>query len=189
MIVKRLKLLAKRNTKAAAIGFSVTAIGLTGTLLIGEITGYEAEQSLQRTLPNINMLCNTIILASATILALLLTLLGFSSSIEAKLKEAFYQRVEQLAFFVSSTFVITMVIFLLLNFPASNADGLPSLWFQSVYYITIVCSALVGGMIVGVIVLLYETVADLTEIVGVEGSEHRLLADLDSHEQAQQKNV
>jgi hypothetical protein len=178
-MIKQLVTLGKRQTKAVAGGLSVTVIGLIGTLSIGRIAGYEAEQLLEQTLPNINMLCNTIILASATILALLLTLLAFSSSIKADLKSSFYQRVKQVAFVDTSLFVITMVVFLLLNFPAAKSESLPAIWFQSVYYATVLASALVGGMIVSVMILLYETVSDLIDIVGLKQDGHPLLAEIE----------
>lgn len=178
-MIRELISLARRQTKAVLGGFSVTAIGLLGTLWIGRISGYEAEQLLKQTLPNINTLCNTIILASATILALLLTLLGFSTNISATLKNSFYQRVKQVAFVDTSLFIITMVVFLLLNFPAAKSESLPAIWFQSIYYATVLASALVGGMIVTVVILLYETVSDLIEIVAADDHSHPLLADVD----------
>ena len=74
-------------TKRAIIGglISLGFIGL-GTFMLGNLSGYEAKVLIKSSLTGLNTLCNTIVLASATILALMLTLLGVSSGTNSKLK-------------------------------------------------------------------------------------------------------
>lgn len=182
--MSRLASLFEHNRKSLAGGFAITVLGLGGALLVGETSGYEAEQLLDRTVPNLNMLCNTIILASATILTLLLTLLGFTSNAEATFKRAFYARIQQVALFDAILFVTTMFLFLLLNFPVAQSESLPAIWFQSVYYTTLVATSVVGGMIVVVILLLYQTTSDLIQIMGYGKSDHYML-DIDEEAEEQ----
>lgn len=177
-----LKLLLRDSKRPVFGGFSITVVGLGAALLIGETGGYKAEQLLDQSVPQMNALCNTIILASATILALLLTLLGLSSGTPFRLKKAFYFRVQQIAFFDATLFVVTMLLFLALNFPVAQSESLPPIWFQALYYSSLGASALVGGMIVTVVLLLYQTVSDLIQIVGYGNDEHPMLRDLEEAE-------
>ncbi len=65
--------------KRAIIGGVVSTLFMaTGTYIFGEVSGYEAKILLQSSLSGINMLCNTVILGSSTILALMLTLLSLT---------------------------------------------------------------------------------------------------------------
>ena len=180
---QKFRLLFTRSRKSLLGGFSITVLGLAVAPLIGKTSGYQAQQLLDQALPNMNTLCNTIILASATILALLLTLLGVISGMDIRLKKAFYFRIQQVAFFDAVLFVVTMVIFLLLNFPVAQSEELPPVWFQSVYYATLGGTALVGGMIVTVVLLLYNTVTDLIQIVGYGKEDHPMLAVIEKEEE------
>ncbi|MGB7395957.1 MAG: hypothetical protein WA913_16345, partial [Pricia sp.] len=87
-----------KYTKRALLGgaISLTVI-LAGTFLLGRLSGYEAKVLIKNSLDGLNTLCNTIALASATILALLLTLLSLSSSSKSELKKDHYQNVLQIA--------------------------------------------------------------------------------------------
>lgn len=87
------------NVKRAFMGGSIAAaVTLGGAWIIGRISGAEATQLLQQSIPGINTLCNTVILASATILALILTLLGMSINSDTKLKNSHYKRILEIAF-------------------------------------------------------------------------------------------
>lgn len=63
--------------KRAIVGGVVSTIVMgTGTFILGQISGYKALELLKNSMSGINMLCNTVILGSTTILALMLTLLA-----------------------------------------------------------------------------------------------------------------
>ncbi len=68
-----------KNQRANYGGLAAAIFTGLGAFLLGDISGYEAKSLITTSLSGINMLCNTIVLASATILALLLTLLGIST--------------------------------------------------------------------------------------------------------------
>jgi hypothetical protein len=61
-----------------------------GAFLLGNLSNYQAEKLIVISLEGINLLCNTIILASATILGLLLTLLSISFGTNSELKNEYY---------------------------------------------------------------------------------------------------
>ena len=177
-----MSLIFNKDSRIPLIGGGiVTLLGLTAAILVGQIGDYQAKHFLAQSQNNINVLCNTIVLASATILALLFTVLGLSSSTDINLKNAFYRRIKQLALFDTILFIITMFIFLTLNFPVEKAGDIPAFWYKMIYYVTAVSASIIGGMVVTVIMLLYSTISDLIHILGF-GSDHPM-ADIDKNEQ------
>ncbi len=182
-----MSLIFNRDSRNPILGGAVvTTLGLTAAVLIGTIKGYEAKQFLSNSQQNINMLCNTIVLASATILALLFTVLGLTSGTEIDLKARFYRRIKQLALFDTIVFVITIVIFLSLNFPIAKSGDVPPIWYQVIYYVTAVAASIIGGLIVTVILLLYSTISDLIHILGYDDDHY--MADLEEEKDEDLKN-
>ncbi len=121
------------------------------------------------------MLCNTIVLGSATILALLLTLLGVSSGTESKLKDRHYNQVLVLARFDTALFIAAILVFQLTNIPLTEAENLPSTWYSSIYWSTLFASSLLTGGIVSVIFMLYNAVSNIIKIVGLDDADHHLV--------------
>lgn len=149
-------------------GGVLTAL-LTGiaAYFLGNFSGYEAMQLLESSLPRISTLFNTIILASATILALILTLLGISTSSDSKLKKGHYIQVLNLAWFDASLFIITLIFFQLFNIPIAESDNVPTSFYKIVYWTAIFISSFVSGLMVAVILMLYSTVQNIIRIVGL----------------------
>lgn len=169
-----MSLLFNRDSKWPLLGGGViTLLGLTAAILIGQIGEAQAKHFLSQSQNNINILCNTIVLSSSTILALLFTVLSLSSGTKVKLKDAFYSRIKQVAFFDTILFIITMFIFLTLNFPVEKSGEIPDIWYKIIYYVTAVSASIIGGMIVTVILLLYNTISDLIHILGF-GADHHM---------------
>lgn len=145
-----------------------------GTLLLGSLSGYEAKVLIKNSLSGINVLCNTIVLASATILALLLTLLGLSSTSASKLKKEHYRHVLQIAKFDTVVFIVSMLSFLIFNLPVTESDNVPANWFVTIYYITLAVSALLSAALIVVVLMLYNTVVNIIRIVGLGDTDHPL---------------
>lgn len=141
---------------------------------LGNLSGYEALQLIDTSIPRISTLFNTIILASATILALILTLLGISSGSESKLKKYHYKQVLSLARFDSFLFIVTLVFFQLLNIPITETENIPTQWYSSIYWVTLFISSLLSGIMVAVILMLYNTIHNIIIIVGLR-EEHPLI--------------
>ena len=98
------------STKKAIWGgvFAILFL-LSGTFLLGKLSGYEAKVLIKNSLSGLNVLCNTIVLASASILALLLTLLGLSSTSNSKLKKDHYLHVMQIAQLDTVIFIVSLL--------------------------------------------------------------------------------
>jgi hypothetical protein len=167
--------LSKYNQRALYGGLIAAIITGAGVFLLGNISGYEAKKLITSSLPGINMLCNTIVLASATILALLLTLLGISSGSKSKLKREHYTQVMAIAKLDTILFVIAIILFQIFNIPITESEELPTTWYSNIYWATLFLSSLLSGGMVSVILMLYNTVINMIKIVGLEEKDHPLV--------------
>jgi|SRR5690554_6757050 len=165
-----------KNKRSLYGGLAATIFAGLGAFLLGDISGYEAKSLISSSINGINMLCNTIILASATILALLLTLLGISTGSKSKIKEVHYKQVLNIAKFDTILFIGALMLFQLFNIPLTESDNLPNSWFTYIYWSTLFFSSLLSGLMVTVILLLYHTVTNIIAIVGLT-EDHYLIND------------
>lgn len=162
----------KDNKKAIFGGLVATFFTGTGIFLLGQVSGYEAKRLLDISHSGLNMLCNTIILASATILTLLLTLLGISTSSQSKLKKGLYNQVLDIAKIDTVLLVVAIIMFQFFNIPITEAENIEVHWFSLIYWFTLGVSSLISGAMITVILMLYSTVADIIHIVGLQ-KDHR----------------
>ncbi|HDZ14915.1 hypothetical protein LCGC14_1231960 [marine sediment metagenome] len=170
-------------TKRAILG-GVLALGVIGlgTFMLGHLSGYEAKILIKSSITGLNTLCNTIVLASATILALMLTLLGVSSSTSSTLKKDHYTHIMQLAKLDTIIFVISLLFFLLFNLPVTESDNIPDNWFNIIYYVTLGISAVLSSALVEVVLMLYNTIVNIIKIVGLGITDHPLAESKESKE-------
>lgn len=163
-------------TKRAFIGglISLGFIGL-GTLMLGNLSGYEAKVLIKSSLTGLNTLCNTIVLASATILALMLTLLGVSSGTNSKLKNDHYMHIMQIAKLDTAIFIASLLFFLVFNLPVTESDNIPENYFDVIYYVTIAVSAILSSALIVVVLMLYNTIINIIKIIGLGRTDHPLI--------------
>ena len=170
-----MKLELSRYTKRAIFGgiLSMLVIGL-GTFMLGHLSGYEAKVLIKNSLAGINTLCNTIVLASATILALLLTVLGLSSGANSQLKPDHYKHIMQIAKVDTVVFVASLLSFLLFNLPITESESVSPEWFAPVYYISLGVTSILSAALIVVVLMLYNTVINIIKIVGLGMKDHPL---------------
>ncbi len=163
------------HTKRAIFGglISLAVIGL-GTFMLGQLSGYEAKELIKSSIEGLNTLCNTIALASATILALMLTLLGVSSDSSSKLKDDHYKHILQIAKLDTIIFVSSLLFFLLFNLPVTESENIPDNWFNVIYYITLAVSAVLSASLIVVVLMLYNTIVNIIKVIGLGIKDHPL---------------
>lgn len=169
----------RADIRVAIIGgaFSAVLMGVV-TLAAGSLSGSEAQVMLQASSPTTRFLCSAVMTASATTLALMLTLLSMSTDQDDKVRGAHYERIRQIAFVDVVAFIGATLFLVLHVVPLGDASTIPVGWFDAVYYVSTVLSALLGGVLVAVMLLLYAAVRDIILTVG-PGDETPLLEDLD----------
>lgn len=174
--------------KRSIVGGVVSTIIMgTGTFILGQISGYKALELLQESIPGINMLCNTVILGSTTILALMLTLLGISRSSDSRLTERHYKDVLMIAKYDTILIVTAVITFLMLNLPISESEEVTREWYQTIYYVSLGVASIIGGGFIAVIMMLYGTVSNVILIVGMGITDHPLVSDENAEEAEKQK--
>lgn len=165
----------KYNKRALWGGIIAAIITGGGAFFLGSLSGYEAKSLIKSSLPGINTLCNTIVLASATILALLLTLISVSSGTDSKLKNEHYHHVLLIANIDTIVFVAAMIVFQVLNIPITEAENVPSSWYSVIYYTSLFLSAILSGGLISVVLMLYNAVTSIIKIVGLGIDDHPLI--------------
>jgi hypothetical protein len=169
--------------KRAIVGGVVSTIVMgAGTFILGQISGYEALELLKNSMSGINMLCNTVILGSTTILALMLTLLGLSRSSDSQLTDRHYKDVLMIAKSDTVLIVTAVITFLLLNLPISESEEVKSYWYETIYYVSLGMASLLGGGFIAVVMMLYGTITNVILIVGLNIKDHPLISSEDAED-------
>tara|TARA_R110002049_G_scaffold302713_2_gene496085 strand:- start:22225 stop:22752 length:528 start_codon:yes stop_codon:yes gene_type:complete len=160
----KLKKYIKRLILTGIIALIVLSIG---TYALGDLSGYEAKDLFKKSISGINMLSNTIILASATILALLLTTLGISTDLNDKLSDEHYKHLLLVAKFDTIVLITALLSFVLFNLPIAEGDNVPQNWYSIIYYITLGISSVLGASLTVVVLMLYNTVVSMIKSIGL----------------------
>jgi len=165
----------KDNSKSISGGIIATLFTGLGVFLLGQLSGYEAKQLIESSHGGLNMLCNTLILASATILTLLLTLLGISTGSESNLKNEHYYQVLDIAKLDTILLVGALIMFQLFNIPITAAENVPLSWYSIIYWLSLILSSILSGMMITLVLMLYTTITNMIHIVGLK-KEHSLIS-------------
>ncbi len=159
------------GARAAAIaGVVVGGVVVGSQLLIGAVySGRQARQLLLAMSTPVGTLATAILSGLAAILALMLTMLSLSRKLDQELSTAFYARVERIALLSILDMVAAIVLMLLLSSPiqeaSREAEQAGDLQVRLTYYLLIVLTALVSGLFVAVIVMLYNAIQALIRAV------------------------
>lgn len=173
-----MELKLSRYTKRAMLGGFISLVAIfTGAYLLGELSGYEAKELIKNSIAGLNTLCNTIALASATILALLLTLISLSAGSGSKLKNEYYKNVLQIAKLDTAVFIASVTTFLIFNLPITESENVPPNWFSWIYYSSLAISSVLSAALIVVVLMLYNTVVNIIKIVGLGMEDHPLARD------------
>jgi hypothetical protein len=159
--------------RAAAGGVLAALVTLGAAWLVGSASGAGPHDLLKTSLSSTRSFAGTVTLALGNILALMLTFLGLSAGVDVDLKWSHYQRVKQIAWLNTVALIGAVLIYLMLNVPlaeseAGTADTNPTTWFSALYYATLVLSSLLGGALISIALMLFNTVRDIIHVIGQE---------------------
>ncbi len=149
-------------------GAVATAVALGGMTAVGRVGSYEARQLLEATMPAIRFLCSSTMTASATVLALMLTLLSFTQGHDTEFKESHYVRIQQISWMAAATIIAATLLLLLLSIPLEESPDIQR-YYEWIYYTILISSAGLGGMLVTVILMLYRAISGLVGLFRSEG--------------------
>lgn len=145
-------------------GVLAACIALGGQWLIGRIySGEEARYLLEAMNNSALWMGGSVITASATILALMLTMLSLSDQTKIDFDKVFFQRIEQIGIMTTISLASGILLILFLSVPLQESRNVPSQWFTIIYYILIVFLALLAGLLVSVVLMLLNAIRSLIE--------------------------
>lgn len=150
----------------ALIGGGVAALMISvAVIIVGNVSGYSAITRIEAALPTIQFLCSTVATGGVTILALMVTLLGLSHSVDTDLERVQYHRIQQIAYM--ATLAVAAAIFLLvfLSIPVGDSENVVVSYAEIVYYGVVILSSLLGGIMISLVLMLLSAVRGLLHIV------------------------
>ncbi|WP_412061095.1 hypothetical protein [Rubrivirga sp. IMCC45206] len=161
-----------------ALTAGVVATVLMGAIvvLLGNVTDSEARLLIEAALPTVRTFASTAMVVSASTLALMLTILGLTSNTDSDIRGGHYERIRQIALADVVVFTMATLLLVVLIIPLGEATGIAHRWYSAIFYATTLLSAVIGGLAVGVMLLIYAAVRDLTMTFG-PGDENPLLED------------
>lgn len=166
--------------KAVLGGGIAVLVSVAGSWTVGQLHGADGLVLLQAMLPTTRFLCSAMMTATATILALMLTVLGVSSNASSTFHAAHFKRLGQIALLDMIAFIGATVLLLVLNIPLEESDSVSMYWYNVAYYTVLFTSSLLGGLLVAVVLMLYSAVKDMIHIFGTRGDDHPMVeAELD----------
>ncbi len=158
--------------KALVGGILAAGIALAGQWLIGQIySGYEARKLLEASAASAHYLGSAVVTASATIIALMLTMLSLSNQADGDFDTFFYRRIEKIGLLATVSMIGGILLLLFLSVPLQEADTVPSRWFTTIYYVLISFLAILSGMLVAIVLMLLNAMTSLINVVRPEANE------------------
>ena len=147
-------------------GLLAGGVAIGGQFLVGRIyTGTEARQLLEAFVPSARSLGTSVVTASSTILALMLTMISLSRHATSQLEQSFFKRIQRIGLLSTAGLVIAMLLLLFLSIPIQESDQLPSSWYSIVYYTLISITAAVTGLLVAIVLMLYNATQSLVKVL------------------------
>lgn len=153
---------------------------LAGLTAAGVANSDPYQGMVESAMPSVRFLASAVMTVSATTLALMLTLLGLSTDIDGDIKSGHFERVRQIALADAYFFVLATALLVMVVVPAGDASPVPGPWFTWVYYVISTSSAVLGGCLIAVMLLLYAAIRDL--ILVLSPSEKNPLLDEETKE-------
>lgn len=160
--------------KALLGGALAMLIAIVGSTVVGNLYGAEGRLLLEAMLPTTRFLCSAMMTATATILALMLTILSLSSSSSNQIHSSHYKRIQQIALLDMLAFVGATFLLLVLNIPLEESDSISTEWYNTSYYVVLIYSSVLGGMLISIVMMLHAAIRDMISVVGLQNEDHPL---------------
>lgn len=168
-------------TRAALGGVFTLVIGAGAAVLLGSSSFFEARRLIDALRSVLPYLASSTMGASASVLALMLALLGISQTSDATLSKLFYRRILWIGRQASALFVGSLLLLLTLAVPLVEADT-----FDDAHTVVIVLynvssglTAVMSGLAVSMVLMLQSTLSDLISVFGLRMKDHYLVEHFD----------
>lgn len=150
----------RRSLIGGGVAVVVAALSIFG---VGSITSFEARILIDAVQPGIRFLTSAAVAAGTTALALMLTLIGLSFSTAIRFRPDHYRRIRYASMLTTVLIISSTLMLLFLAVPIEEADAL-GFYYTTVYYTLVASSALIGGLVVALVLMLNYTVRSLAAV-------------------------
>lgn len=142
------------------ITFVVAIIGYTS---VGQVYGDTASRFLVEALiAPMDTLAFAVITSSATILSLLMAVLGFANRQDDAFSHAYYVRI----WFISVVSIVSLLtasgLLLLISIPITETESLTR-WYTIIYWVLVVTASSITALLVAEVIALFQAVTGLIE--------------------------
>lgn len=142
---------------AFAIGLAVAVRWVVGEAY----SNYEAKVLLESIVAGGLYLASSLTGASATIIALMLTVLGLARNANKQFSDALYGQIRWISIISAAVLAGSIIALLMMSVPLTRADNLPRGWIKGLYYTISALLATSSGAMVALVVML------LTAVLGI----------------------
>ncbi len=155
------------GVKRALIGGTLAAsVALVGQWFIGQIySGAEARSLVEAMVPAARSVGSSVVTASGTILALMLTMLSLTNQASSSFDRIFYQRIERIGLLSTIALAMGILLLLFLSIPVQESKDVPTSWFSVVYYVLITLTAALAGLLVAIVLMLLNAMTSLITVL------------------------
>lgn len=159
-----MKLLRGRDPTSWVGGALAVVFLFAGYYLVGNVQHEsEARARIEAAIPTVRFLASGVIAGTATILALMLTLLGITQTHDAEFSTHHFNRLRRLASLNVAAMVGSVFLLMVLTMPVTDSERLQG-FYTAAYYLVVGASALIGGIIIAIALELRRSVIELIEI-------------------------
>ncbi len=155
------------GAKRALIGGLLAGgVAVIGQYLVGRIyTDTEARRLLEAMMPSARSVGTGVVTASATTLALMLTMLSLSRHTASELEATFFIQIRRIGLLSTTALIASVLLLLMLSIPLQETENLPASWYSTVYYVFITLTAGVTGLLVAIVLMLYNAMQSLIAVL------------------------
>jgi hypothetical protein len=163
---------------AVVVAVLVFAGTVAGGMLTQHLTGTQALRLLDAMMPTVRFFTSAVMTVAATTLALMLTLLSLSFNAGSRLNAVHYRRLRQVALVDCATFVAAslFMIVLLVSVPLERTAVVPASWFDGFYLFVVGMSGALGGLLAGIVVMLFGALHDMIDVLALGKHDGRLVS-------------
>lgn len=148
---------------AVAGGLSAAAAVFAVTALVGRVSSFEARGLIQGIKPTATFAASTYIAGGATVLALMSTVIAFSITHESDFRRSHYRRLRRIAAYTTALILVAIALMTVLVVPIDEAEATSSN-YVIVYWAVLGLSAIGGGLMVSIVLMLNYAVRGLVDL-------------------------
>jgi hypothetical protein len=145
---------------------TIILIAAVGLIVVGRVTDATYAQTVIEAMsPPMQMLAFATITATVTILVLTLTMLSVMKELERSFSKQFYSLIERIGFLAASGLILGIFLLALLSIPFHDAQtAIADQASIVVYYLLVFTNALISGLLVALILMLFDSVKSVIRI-------------------------